>query len=83
MLRAADDPAVHEVDATVGPLRDVSVVSDHDDRQLALGVEVVQEPEDCVPRAGVERAGRLVGQQQFRLADAGPSDRHPLLLPSG
>ena len=46
-------------------------------------VQVEQHGQDRVARGGVQVAGRLVGQQQRRLPDHGPGDRHPLPLPAG
>ena len=42
-----------------------------------------EQPQDVLAGLGVERAGRLVGQDQPALADEGPGDRDPLLLAAG
>ena len=47
---------------------------------------VRQHPENLqnlVPCFGVEVAGGLVRQQNFRVIGQGAGDRHPLLLPAG
>ena len=46
-------------------------------------VEVEQQRADLVAGGGVDRAGRLVGEQQRRLVDQRPGDRHPLPLAAG
>jgi hypothetical protein len=58
-------------------------VGDHDD---GLGVPVHRGPqqvEDLAAGAGVQRAGRLVGEQHSGPGDQGTGDGHPLLLPAG
>ena len=42
-----------------------------------------QHPQHGVAGLGVQRAGRLVGQDQRPVADHGTRDRHPLRLPTG
>ena len=42
-----------------------------------------QQPQHRLAGLGVQRPGRLVGQQQAALADQRPGDRHPLLLAAG
>ena len=44
---------------------------------------LAEQVEDGLARLGVERGGRLVGEDQRRLVDQGPGDRHPLLLAAG
>ena len=58
---------------------DLLLVGDHDDRP-AGGVEVVEQVQHVVGAGAVQRAGRLVGEQQHRVRDDRPRDRHPLLL---
>ena len=43
----------------------------------------VKEVHHDTARLAVQRAGRLIGQNQRRLVDHGAGDRHPLLLPAG
>ncbi len=59
--------------------RELAVVRDQDDRRPAA-VQVAQQVEDGAARAAVEVAGRLVGQDQRRLADQRPGDGDPLAL---
>ena len=46
-------------------------------------LEAAEDRVDLVAGLGVELAGRLVGQDQDRLLDQRPGDRHPLLLAAG
>ena len=52
-------------------------------RDAPLAVELLEGLHDLAAGAGVEVAGRLVGQQQLRLADQRPGDGDPLLLTAG
>jgi len=49
---------------------------------LPLILEPAEDSIDLVAGLRVELAGRLVGQDQDRVLDQGPRDRHPLLLAS-
>ena len=60
----------------------VGVVGDQDQPAAPLGGRL-QRVDDQVAGLGVQRAGRLVGQQHPRVADQGPGDRDPLLLATG
>jgi hypothetical protein len=62
--------------------RDVPVVGDHHDRGPAV-VQIAQQFQHIRPRHGIEVAGRLVGEQQLRIANHGTGDRHPLPLAAG
>ena len=57
-------------------------MGDEQDR-LPGGVQAPEELEHLVAAFAVERAGRLVGEQQRRLVGQGASDREPLALPAG
>ena len=46
-------------------------------------LQSAEDPVDLVAGLGVELAGRLVGQDEERLLDQGPGDRHALLLAAG
>ena len=78
----ADDLAVaHDHDAfAVGG--DVEFVGDHDDGDARV-VEFLEQPHDLDAGAGVEIAGGLVGQDEFRLVDQGAGDGDALLLSAG
>src|SRR5947207_3208226 len=58
--------AVAEDQAPPGPCRDVRLVGHHDHRDAAP-VEVLEDAHDLVAGPGVERAGRLVGEQDLRV----------------
>ena len=61
---------------------DVQFVRDHDDGDAGV-VEFLEQAHDLDAGAGVEIAGRLVGQDQFRLVDQGAGDGDALLLSAG
>ena len=60
----------------------VEVVGGQHDRD-ALGVELAEQVQHVVPGGDVDAAGRLVHQQQLRLAQQRAGDEHPLLLAAG
>ena len=79
-MQLAREPAVgHEHDA-VGVGGGARVVGDHHERAPAAVDGVAQQRQDLAAGAQVERAGRLVGEQQLGLADQRAGDRHALLL---
>ena len=57
-------------------------VRDHEDG-LPLAVDLAEEVEQRVRGAGIERAGRLVGQQKLRGSDQSPRHRRALLFAAG
>src|ERR1043166_6207328 len=63
--------SVEEADDAVGAPREALVVRDHDDRRAVVPVEVVEDGHDLLAHRRVEVAGRLVGQEDARLADDG------------
>jgi hypothetical protein len=63
----------------LGVVRHLLLVGDHDDRP-AVRVQVGEQREDVVGAAAVERARRLVGEQEHRVRRDRAGDRHPLLL---
>ena len=87
LLDAATGALVH--DASVAQEYDAvrpggvsSIVGDQD--ATGAGVDAAaQHPQHCLARRAVERAGRLVGQNQTRPVDHGARDRDALLLPAG
>jgi fluoroquinolone transport system permease protein len=82
LLAVAHDPAVDHVQDPLGPGGDLRVVGDqHDGRPLR--VELAEDVHDLGGGAGVERAGRLVAEQDRRLVDQRPADPDPLQLPTG
>ena len=79
-----DDLAgVHDRDA-VGHLVDhAEVVRDEQHRRAGLGAEVAQQLQDLRADGGIERGGRLVGDQQARAHGHGHGDHDALLEPAG
>ncbi len=75
-----DDVAVAHRDDAVGVGGDVGFVGDDDDGHALLAVERDQGLHDLVRGAGVEIAGRLVGEQQARRVDQRARDGDALLL---
>ena len=74
-----DDLAIAEHDDPVGVLGHLALVRDQHDRR-ALVAEPLEDGQDLAGRAGVEVAGRLVGQDHRRVGHQRSGDRHPLLL---
>ena len=77
-----DDDAVAQEDHPVGPGGVPGLVGD----EHAGGARVAagaQQAQDLLAGLGVERAGRLVGEDQPPLADDRAGDRDPLLLAAG
>ena len=77
-----DDAAVAQEHDAVGPRRELRVVGDDDAGDAALRGGA-QQAHDRLAVDRVERAGRLVGEQQPALADDRPGDRDPLALAAG
>ena len=78
-----DDLPVGEEDHPVGVGGGVGVVGDHDDGLAELAHRVAQETEHLGAGAGVEVAGRLVGEDDLGPGDQGPGAGDPLLLAAG
>ena len=72
--------AVLEPQDPVGDVADPLVVADDDDAPALLLRDPAQEPHDLVADLRVEVGGRLVGQDERRVVDQRPGDRHPLLF---
>ena len=74
----AGDPAVLEPEDPVGEGEDPVVVGHDHEGHAALVGQPLDQPHDRLPVLGVERGGRLVGEEDGRLIGQGPGDRHPL-----
>ncbi len=75
-----DDLAgIHDIDAVADVPDDREVVRDQDQRRLDARPQVGQELEDLMLHRGVERRGRLVRDDQARLADQRRRDHGALL----
>src|SRR6266508_1738920 len=79
-LRVADH-AVVELYAPLGQRGVVRVVR-HEDHGVAMTVELLEELEHLGTCLGIERPGRLVGQQDRRVVRQRPRDRDALPLPA-
>src|SRR5215510_15635886 len=79
-LLVASDFAVTEDDDALGVFRDVVFVRDNQQRDAAFAVEPLEDLHDLDRSAAVERASRLVGQDDRRVIDQRPRDRDALLL---
>jgi hypothetical protein len=73
---------VDEFDASVGLLRDVWVVRDHQNG-VAAGVQLAKQPEDDLLIGLVEVPSGFIGKDQFRLIDQRPGDGDALLFAAG
>ena len=71
--------AVDQLDATVGLLRNIGIVGDHEDG-VAGAVEFTEKADDDLFVGFVEIAGGLVGKDEFGLIDERAGDGHALLL---
>ena len=78
MAAALGDPAAVEHDDLVGIDDGRQAMGDH--QGGAAAAHLFQRALDLLLGAGVERAGRLVEQQDLRVLQDGARDRHPLLL---
>ena len=78
------DPAfVHHRDAVAHDQGLVLIVGDEDRRDAEFAQQVAQLDLHRLAQLAVERAERLVEQQQRRLDDDRARDRDALLLPAG
>ena len=74
--------AVEHVHEPVGPRRNLRVMRHEDDRQPALGAQLLDEVEHGAAGFGVEAAGRLVREQDRGLVRQRSGDRDALALPT-
>ena len=83
---------VHAASSTIWPSRkvmppprargDVGLMGDDDHGDAGL-VQLLEQGDDLLGGAAVERAGRLVGEQDMRVVDQRAGDGHALLLSAG
>ena len=79
-----DDRAELQSDDPLGEhLRQHHVVDVDDRRELALRAQLLDQPHDLPRGLRIERGGRLVDQQQFRILDQRPADADALALAAG
>ncbi len=74
-----DDLAVAQLDDALGPRGDIGIVGDDDDRP-PLAVQLLQDLQDLLAAAPVERAGGFVRQDDLGAVDQRACDRDTLLL---
>ena len=74
---------LHNRDAVTDFLDDRHFVRDQDDRDAQLLIDFLQQLENAGGRLRIQRAGRLVAQQHFRIVGQCPRNCDPLLLPAG
>ena len=74
--------AVAECDAALRPRGDVGLMGDEDHGDAAC-VQLLEQCDDLLGGTAVERAGRLVGEEDMRVVDERARDRHALLLAAG
>ena len=80
--RALDDLArVHHRDAIGDARDDAEIVRDQDERHPELALQRLQQVQDLRLDRDVERGGRLVGDDQRRLAHQRHRDHHALAQP--
>ena len=72
--------AVLEPEHPVGDIPDPLVVRHNDHTAALLLGDLTQQSHDFMPDLGIEVRRRLVGQNQGRLVDERPRDRHSLFL---
>src|SRR5438552_11377708 len=78
--RLLDKAALFKVHDPAGALGGPRIMRDHDNRLLHAPLQFAQEVQDFFGRAGVEVAGRLVGDDQRRVGDDRAGNPHALLL---
>src|SRR4051794_39088897 len=80
LVDLGDDAAVGEEHGAVGVRRGDGVMGDHDDRLAELPDGLTHEREDLGASAGVDVAGRFIGEDDLRLAGECTGHCVPLLL---
>jgi hypothetical protein len=76
-----DAPGVHDVHLVAQPGHHAEVVGDEHQRGLAVDDQRAQQLQDLRADRDVERGGRLVGDEQARLAGQRHRDHHALAQP--
>jgi hypothetical protein len=82
--RALHDLAgIHDRDAVGDARHHAEVVRDEQDAEAELLLDAGQQPQDLRLDGDVERGGRLVGDEEFRVAHQRHGDHHALAQPAG
>src|SRR5262245_21107880 len=74
------DVSILEPNQSLGMQSNISLVSDKDDRNAALAIQLLKHPHDFFSGLAVERASRFVRQDDCRVAGNGTRQRYALLL---
>jgi hypothetical protein len=81
---ALDDPSgVHDDDVVAEVAHHAEIMGDEQVAQSTLGLEPGEQVEDLCLHREVERADRLVADDELGVSDDRPCDRDPLALPTG
>ena len=81
---AFDDPGgVHHIDAIGVARDDPQIVGNDDHRDAEAARQILHQFQDLRLDGHVERGGRLVGDQQLRIAGEADGDHHPLTHAAG
>jgi hypothetical protein len=78
--RTVNNLAVAHVQHSISIGSRIRVVSNHHNRLPQIFVELAEQIQDCFRAFRVEVSGRLIGENDFRLADDCTSERDALLL---
>src|SRR3984893_1691012 len=78
-----DAPGIHHGDAVGGLGDDADVVGDQHHRRAVVAAQLLQERDDLRLDRHVERRGRLVGDDQLRVAGERKGDHHALAHAAG
>ena len=76
-------PALHHAHAVGNAPHQVQVMADQQQRHAQACLQFLEQVENFQLHGHIQRRGRFVGNQQFRLVGQGHGDHHPLALPAG
>ena len=83
-LQLLHHPAgIHHGDAIAKMRHERQVVADEDEAHAAFRYQLLDQPQDFRLHRGVKRAGRFVGNQQFRIGREHHGDHHALAHAAG
>src|SRR5882672_3526017 len=80
---AGTDQAVVNADSSLGVLSDAGIVSNENDRDPLVLVELLKHGQHFLAGARIQIARRLIGKEQRRMIDQCPGDGDALLLAAG
>ena len=79
----AYDPAVLERDDALSVERNIGLMRHHHDADAFFAIQPLEDRHDLDAGARIERARGFVGQNDLRIVDQAPRNRHALLLAAG